>query len=364
VHGDLALVGAAGWSPDNTAWTMYGTAYIFSRASGEWVLQQQLLPESPTGDASFGGTVGLSATTAVVGAYGTTNIPGQVFVFTLGQNGNFTYLQTLTPSGQVAGSLNFFAYAMAFDGRTLVVGALAEKTAENAKGATYVFELDAGTRLWTERARMDAATDACREFGGSVAVDGDVIAVAGGSRWSASCAGVYVYRRTGGVWSTTPTKIPAGGSDVTPGVGVQGGRTPSIAIGDQVRGLVYIYSSINGGAWTLDATLDPTQALGFADLDYWHNCEVIGYKCSHLGEGFAFANGILATTASGSDAIFMWQRAANGTWSAPTLFNEPSNTRVKLDLACNSLLVPSIWTPWEVNGVQAAGNVGLIRYAL
>jgi hypothetical protein len=357
-------VGAAGWAPDNTAWTNYGTAYIFSRASGEWVLQQQLLPKSPILGAFFGGTVGLSATTALVGAYGTTNLPGQVFVFTLGQNGNFTHLQTLTPNGQVAGFCDYFAYAMAFDGRTLVVGALSEKTDDNAKGATYVFELDTSTRLWTERARMDAATDFCKEFGGAVAVDGDVIAVTGGARWSASCEGVYVFRRTGGVWSTAPIKIAAGGSGITPGVAVQGGRAATIVAGDQIRGFLDVYTSINGGPWTLDVTLDPKAAPGFADLDYWKDCAEVGYRCSHFGEAFAFSAGVLATTASGSDAIFMWHRAANGTWGAPTLFNEPSNARVALDLACESAVVPSIWTPWEVNGVKAAGNVGLIRYAL
>src|SRR5690349_9185924 len=119
-----------------------------------------------------------------------------------------------------------FGYLIAFSGDTLVVGApqegsnatgvngdQANNSAPNA-GAVYVFTRTGG--VWTQQAYLKASnTDANDQFGVSVALSGDTLAVGAmfedsnatgvnGNQADNSAPGagaVYVFTRTGGVWT-------------------------------------------------------------------------------------------------------------------------------------------------------------------
>lgn len=76
---------------------------------------------------------------------------------------------------------DYFAHALALSGDTLVVGALLEdgddSGTQNNAGAIYVYTRTA-TDTWEFTARLEASNlDADDQFGGSVAIDGDVIVV-------------------------------------------------------------------------------------------------------------------------------------------------------------------------------------------
>ena len=119
-----------------------------------------------------------------------------------------------------------FGYLIAFSGDTLVVGAPLEDSNANGvngnqtndnstdSGAVYVFTRNAG--VWTQQAYLKASnTNSGDQFGVSVAIDGDTLAV-GATSESSNATGVngdqtnhlapdsgavYVFTRTSGVWS-------------------------------------------------------------------------------------------------------------------------------------------------------------------
>ena len=137
-----------------------------------------------------------------------------------------------------------FGYLVAFSGDTLVVGAPQEgsnatgvngdQTNNNAanSGAVYVFTRSAG--VWTQQAYLKASnTEAGDQFGVSVAISGDTLAV--GAMFEASNAtgingnqsdnsapgagAVYVFTRAAGVW-TQQAYLKASNTDAGDNFGV------------------------------------------------------------------------------------------------------------------------------------------------
>ncbi len=67
-----------------------GTAYLFVRSSGGWLHQPKLLPRDGASEERFGPSVAMSATTAVVGAYGDDDISldsGSAHIVSLSKTG-------------------------------------------------------------------------------------------------------------------------------------------------------------------------------------------------------------------------------------------------------------------------------------
>lgn len=105
-----------------------------------------------------------------------------------------------------------FASALDMDGDTLVVGTRDDDALANNAGAVHVFRLDRGAGVWREEQRITAADASSNDrFGSAVSVKGDYLAVGapfhdGGSGVPSNDFGrVYVYRRTGTVWSEEAT---------------------------------------------------------------------------------------------------------------------------------------------------------------
>jgi hypothetical protein len=98
---------------------------------------------------------------------------------------------------------DFFGFAVAIDGDTLVVGATRDDDGGTDSGSAYVFTR--GTGGWSERAKL-AAGDADDAFGFSVAVAGDTIVVGAplvddpGNPSGISTGGAFVYVRDGDAW--------------------------------------------------------------------------------------------------------------------------------------------------------------------
>lgn len=107
-----------------------GAAYAFTQSGTAWSQSSKLVPADPTGADSFGASVALSGTTAIVGAYqhGGSAGPGAAYVYT----GFSSPPQELFARG--AGE--YFGYAVALSGTTAVVGAIG---ASNDEGNAYLF---------------------------------------------------------------------------------------------------------------------------------------------------------------------------------------------------------------------------------
>jgi hypothetical protein len=116
VSGTNGIVGA-----DQTA-SNIGAAYIYSKGASGWPTTPSATvidpPESP--NSHFGAAVGVSGTTAVVGAYGAgPSVSGTAYIF---QSGTSGWSLTATLAGP-AGPYASFGTAVAISGTTALIGA-------------------------------------------------------------------------------------------------------------------------------------------------------------------------------------------------------------------------------------------------
>jgi len=172
-----------------------------------------------------------------------------------------------------------FGYSVAISGDTLAIGARNEESAATGingdqsddtapdSGAVYVFVRDA-IGAWSQQAYIKASnTDIMDEFGRSVALSGDTLAVGAREEWSAAtgidgdqddnsvcCSGaVYVFTRDAvGVWSQQAyikASNSRGGSFFGTSVALSG---ETLAVGDE-QDAVYVFTRDSASIWSQQA---------------------------------------------------------------------------------------------------------------
>lgn len=252
LSGDTLVVGAPG--EDSNATGVNGTqgsnsasdsgaVYVFTRTNGVWS-QQAYLKASNTGMFdSFGSSVALSGDTLAVGAIGeesnatgingnqgdnSASHAGAVYVFTRTSG---VWSQQAYVKASNTRNNDAFGTSLTLSGDTLAVGAPGENSVltgvitgspnavttgigSPASGAVYIFTRTGGG--WSQQAYVKASnTESLDNFGSTVALDGDKLAVGAyredsnatglagtQSDNSASDAGAaYLFTRTAGVWS-------------------------------------------------------------------------------------------------------------------------------------------------------------------
>ncbi|MEN9577113.1 MAG: hypothetical protein RJA70_122 [Pseudomonadota bacterium] len=248
LYGDTLVVGAEregsnatglGGDENNDFASESGAVYVFVRSGSTWT-QQAYIKASNTGAYDqFGVSVALDGDTLAVGAYGedsnstwiggdqtnnSTESSGAVYVF---KRSGSTWTQQAYIKASNAGQQDYFGGSVALSGNTLAVGAYGEDSnatgiAGNqsnniapSSGAVYVF-VRSGSSAWSQQAYIKASNaEASDLFGGSVAVDGDTLAVGanressnatvvGGDQTNNSASGsgaVYLFKRSGSTWS-------------------------------------------------------------------------------------------------------------------------------------------------------------------
>jgi hypothetical protein len=189
-----------------------GAAYVFARSGALWT-EQAYLKASNTGvDDNFGTAVGVSGTTAVVGApfessaavgvngdqsSNAATAAGAAYVFT-STAGAWSQQAYLKASNTDAG--DWFGDAVAASGDSVVIGApieASEATGVNGvqgnnkaydAGAAYLFARSGGA--WTQQAYLKASnTEYGDNFGAAVAASGDTI-VAGADGEGSAATGI------------------------------------------------------------------------------------------------------------------------------------------------------------------------------
>ena len=183
---------------------------------------------------------------------------------------------------------NSFASHLALGNDLLVVGAPNDDDAGSNSGAAYVFELQLGQWVWTQKLLPDPQTTS---FGTSVAVDGETIFVIG----SGSLA----------TFERGPTEWELVG-DVDP---VKGGFSGAIAVdGDRLvlgskfddttgafAGAAYVYEQLSG-VWVEQARLDPPAP---AFLQVFGDSVAISQDRILIGSPLLRGNGGTSTTGGG-----------------------------------------------------------------
>jgi len=187
MDGDVLVVGAPfrAIGASETA----GAAYIFTRSGSTWSEGPMLTAPNVQTGAQFGHSVAIAGDLIAVGApraNSGVNQSGAVHIFQFDSGtGTWPHVRTLT--APTAGALNWFGFAIAMEGTTLIVGApqRTEGSDPTNSGAAFVFDLsDSNPTNWTltDTLRDPDPDDPVipnvgQQFGRSVAIHGDTIAV-------------------------------------------------------------------------------------------------------------------------------------------------------------------------------------------
>jgi hypothetical protein len=197
-----AVVGAFG---DDDRGANAGAAYVFTRTNGIWTQQQKLVAADGAADDRLGQAVAIAGDTAVISAINDDDRgsnSGSVHVFTRA-NGVWTLQAKLTAADGAAN--DGFGQSVAISGDTIVIGAARDDDAGTDAGSAYVFTR-AGS-VWTQQQKLIASDGAAGDFFGfAAAISGDTI-IAGASQDDApsvNAGSAYLFTRTNGVWSPGP----------------------------------------------------------------------------------------------------------------------------------------------------------------
>ena len=171
ISGATAIV-AAHLDDDNGDFS--GSAYLFDTATGRQIAK--LLPDDGAASDRFGWRVGISGTTAIVGALNDDDN---------GPDSGSAYLFDTTTGRQIAKLLpndgaadDFFGWSVAISGATAIVGARNDDDNGFSSGSAYLFDTTTGRQIAKLLPNDGAVGDL---FGSSVAISG-ATAIVGANR--------------------------------------------------------------------------------------------------------------------------------------------------------------------------------------
>jgi FG-GAP repeat len=222
--GDTALIGGPA---DNS---LVGAAWVFTRSGSTWTQQGEKLVgdctsgcanegTGETGKGEFGTSLALSADgdTALIGGSSDNGGTGAVWVFTRSGStwtqqgeklvGDCTSGCAHEGTGETGEGKFGTSVALAEDGDTALIGGPADN---GGKGAAWVFTRSGG--VWSQQGqKLTGSEEGNSEFGYSVALseDGDT-ALIGGPEDDTATGAVWVFTRSGGVWSQQGRRLTGG----------------------------------------------------------------------------------------------------------------------------------------------------------
>jgi hypothetical protein len=196
VRGDTAIVGAYGKSD---LVRNAGAAYAFTRNAGSWTQQARLGTSSPLIDAYLGATVATNGSYTAAGApyasVGAQN-DGVVYLFS-----NATWQQQTILLPNDPDSLSQFGNALAINDNTLFVGAPMHDSFGVNAGAVYVFTFDGVS--WVQQQKLIGVDTAPGDrFGSALALNDGWLAVSAPLHSSPGSPGgaVYLFEFDGISW--------------------------------------------------------------------------------------------------------------------------------------------------------------------
>jgi uncharacterized delta-60 repeat protein len=253
ISGDTVVIGAPG---DDANGTAAGAAYIVVRSGDDWIQQQKLIASDGAAHDWFGGAVAISGDTVVIGR----GYPGAPQSYPAGFAYVFTRSGSVWTQQQKLMGFNtngVFGGSVAINGDTIAVGATFDDNEMGVwAGSVYVF-VRSGT-LWALQQRLIPPDDP-GFFGFAVDMSGDTIIV--GSPFGSMPGAAYVFTRYGTAWSEQQKLTPAvwnGGDRFGYSVSIS---DDTVIVGKSNAGFTPGSADIfvrNGTVWTQEQTLTPS----------------------------------------------------------------------------------------------------------
>jgi hypothetical protein len=214
LDGSTLVVGANGATVGGNA--AQGAVYVFTESNGTWTQTQKLTANDGVAYDNFGLSVALKGSTILVGspraAIGGNAAQGALYVFTE-SNGTWSQTQKLTASDGAAN--DSFGESVALEGSTALIGAYnATINGHTWQGAAYIFTESNGS--WSEGQKLTAIDGtAGANFGNAVALNGSTALIGadastvGGNTYQGKA---YLFTESGGNWSQSDTFIASDGA--------------------------------------------------------------------------------------------------------------------------------------------------------
>jgi hypothetical protein len=208
------VVGANGATVGGNA--AQGAVYVFTDSNGTWTQTQKLTANDGGAYDNFGLSIALKGSTILVGspqaAIGGNAGQGALYVFTE-SNGTWSQVQKLTASDGAAS--DSFGESVALDGTTALIGGYnATVNGHSFQGAAYIFTASGGT--WSQTQKLTASDGAANaNFGNAVALNGTSALIGadgstvGGNTYQGK---TYLFTGSGGNWSQSDTFIASDGT--------------------------------------------------------------------------------------------------------------------------------------------------------
>lgn len=320
LHGTTAMIGAqqmkVGDNEDQ------GAVYVFEESGGVWTMTQQIVASDGAAGDTFGNAVVFDGTTALIGAYAATigdNFgQGAAYVFTL-QGGTWTQTQKLTADDGAA--IDFFGISIGLSGSTAFVGADDAQIGNNgSQGTAYVFTESGG--VWTQSQKLVADDGGPSDiFGYSMVFDGTTAMISAYSQ-NQSTGAVYVFGQSGGTWTQTQKLLASdaatntyfGYSMALSGSTLLVGSWGANPGGVDTQGVAYIFNE-SGGIWT--QTQELVADDGLAQDKFGHSVALQGTTALIGADGSAGPGGPGLGTAQG--AVYAFD-GSSGTWTQTQKF--------------------------------------------
>ena len=242
LSGSVAVIGAPGRDCDDGPFC--GAAFVYRLDGAGWIEEAKLTASDGAANDTFGASVAISGSFALIGAPRDNLEAGSAYVFEF-NGANWVERAKLTPPDPVPhGS---FGESVSIDSEISVIGAPgAQSGALPACGAVYVYR-SAGEN-WLQEAKLIASDAATGDFFGKrVSIAGNVAVV--GAPENSDADGTYVFRFDGFEW-VQEARVP-GGREVS-------NDTDTRVLAD---GCVY---GFDGFQWFLEGCLNGRD--GFPDL--------------------------------------------------------------------------------------------------
>jgi hypothetical protein len=337
VSGDTLVVGAQGRNNPQTA---AGIAYAFVLENGSFEPQGRLSSATPAFNDQLGRAVAVDGNTAVVGApfdnlgQGLADA-GSVTVFVRSED---DWTETVKLTAADAAGLDEFGRSVAISGDTIAIGAPEDSTHPvpgSRHGSVYVF-VRSGTE-WIQQAKLSPAVSnaALHNLGRSVALSGNTIAAGAPGDDS-----VLVFVRNGTSWSQHSRlvpELPASNTDFGFSVGLSGNF---LAVGAPPTP----FSGSEGAAHTFQFREGVWNDMGMLQALHGNSESRFGYAVAIRGEKLAIgspADPFVDFPGPGSVYFFMRRSSGWMEWGKLIASDGALNDGLGLSVAVHDRLILS-----------------------
>jgi hypothetical protein len=324
-----AVVGA--WSAEDRGAADEGAVQVFNAATGARV-RKLLPPGVATANQFFGFALALSGDTLVVGAHGTNGGRGKIHLFNLATGALIRSIPNPTDV-----PLEYFGAAVAISGDFVVAGAYGANT--NA-GRVDVLSLKTGSLAYSVLA-SPAVSNAL--FGSALAIEGNILAV-GAQGDNANTGKVYFYYVTMFGHELIRTLVPSGAAAGTYAGACLAMFQGRVAIGTNYSGKAFLYNL----ATEFEHALVPVYPAGDGTFG---NSVAINHEYVAVGQRFASSN-------RGAVHLFNSYGFAEDSIFAPGLRGETEKFGASVCFDGNALLATA---PEERTQDTNAGSAYLIK---